>query len=442
LTPVRRLNHDGPGVAHKNAAPQRESRMHTHVAPALEPSCILTINGGSSSLKFALFERAGRDRLLSGRVERIGSAEARMSANGPGGVKTERCPLDLPDAAAAGALVLDWLEGTVGLNSIAAVGHRVVHGGNRYCQPEPVDADLLAELHRLAPYDPDHLPGEIALIEALCRHCPGLIQVACFDTAFHHDLPRVAQILPIPRRYVAAGVRRYGFHGLSYAYLMEELQRVAGVEAARGRVILAHLGAGASMAAVRGGRPADTTMSFTPTAGLVMATRSGDLDPGLVRFLAEREGMTPQQFNHLVNHESGLLGVSETSADIRDLLEREEADGRAAEAIDLFCYAVKKTIGAYAAVLGGLDTLVFAGGIGENAKDVRRRICAGLEFLGIALDSARNEVSAPLISSDAAAVDVRVIRTDEESMIARSVAHHLDARRDRGTVEPTGTPPP
>jgi acetate kinase len=394
------------------------------VSPRPERSCILTINGGSSSLKFALFERASGERLLSGRVERIGSSEARMAATAPGGGNVERSPIDVPDPAAAGAMVLDWLQEVVGLSAIAAAGHRVVHGG-RYSRPERITADLLANLRRIAPYDPTHLPGEIALVEAVSQACPGLLQVACFDTAFHHDLPPVAQMLPIPRRYAAAGVRRYGFHGLSYAYLMQELRRLAGADEAGGRVILAHLGAGASMAAVHAGCPVDTTMSFTPTAGLVMGTRSGDLDPGLVRFLADRDGMTAQQFDRLVNHESGLLGVSETSADTRDLLAREKSDNRAAEALALFCYTVKKALGAFAAALGGLDTLVFSAGIGENSPEIRSRICAGLEFLGIVLDAGRNEAGQRLISADSGAVRVRVIPTDEESMIVRYVAQVL-----------------
>jgi acetate kinase len=386
-------------------------------------SCILTINGGSSSLKFALFERGDPPvRFLSGRFERIGLPEARLIVAGADGGRTEDARVDASDPEAAVRLLIDRLEGTVGCPAIAVVGHRVVHGGSRYAQPEPITAELIDELRRIRSYDPDHLPGEIALIEAFRRHDPGLPQVACFDTAFHHDLPRVAQILPIPRRYEAAGVRRYGFHGLSYAFLMEELARVAGPEAARGRVILAHLGSGASLAAVRGGRPIDTTMGFTPAAGLVMGTRSGDLDPGLVRFLAQSEGMTPQQFDSMVNHDSGLLGVSETSPDTRDLLARQGADVRAAEAIALFCYATKKAIGSFAAALGGLDTLVFAGGIGENAPEIRRRICEGMQFLGITLDDGLNAAGAPLISSDAGPTRVRVIRTDEETMIARAAS--------------------
>jgi acetate kinase len=253
------------------------------------------------------------------------------------------------------------------------------------------------------------------------QRLPAMPQVACFDTTFHRNLPRVARILPIPRRLERAGVRRYGFHGLSYDFLMQELARVGGMEAAQGRVLLAHLGNGASLAAVRAGQCVDTSMAFTPAAGVPMSSRSGDLDPGLVRYLAQTEGMTAEQFDHMINHESGLLGVSEISSDIRDLLSIEGQDERAADAVALFCYQVKKWIGAFAAVLGGVDTLVFAGGIGENAAVVRARICEGLDFLGIELDAARNVTSAPVISADASRVTVRVIRTDEELMIAQAV---------------------
>jgi acetate kinase len=285
-----------------------------------------------------------------------------------------------------------------------------------------VTAQVIDDLRKISPYDPDHLPGEIELIQAFQYLDPDLPQVACFDTAFHHDMPRVAQIVPIPRRFEAAGVRRYGFHGLSYAYLMEELARIAGPEEAGGRVILAHLGAGASLAAVKGGQSIDTSMGFTPASGLVMATRTGDLDPGLVRFLVDSTGMSVDVFDNLVNQKSGLLGISETTSDVRDLLKSQTSDVRAAEAIELFCYQAKKWIGAYAAALGGLDTLVFSGGIGENAPEIRRRICAGLEFLGIDVNDDRNESNALLISTDKGPVKVRVIPTDEALMIARAVA--------------------
>jgi acetate kinase len=386
-------------------------------------SCILTINGGSSSLKFGLFATAVRpERLLSGRVERIGMPGSRLVMADADSVREEESAVEVPNQARAVSMLIELLGYLVGLKNIAVVGHRVVHGGNRFFRPMLITAEVLAELGRIVPYDPDHLPGEIGAIEAFQLLDPKLPQVACFDTAFHHDLPRVAQIIAIPRRYEAAGVRRYGFHGLSYAYLMEELARVAGPGAARGRIILAHLGSGASLAAVRNGRCHETTMGLTPTSGLVMGTRCGDIDPGLVRFLLRAEGLTIDQCHNLVNHESGLLGVSETSSDLRDLLSRQDKDVRAAEAVELFCYRAKTGLGALAAALGGLDTLVFAGGIGENSAEVRRRICDDLGFLGIALDERRNAANAPLISPEDGRVAVRVIPTDEESMIARDAA--------------------
>jgi acetate kinase len=293
---------------------------------------------------------------------------------------------------------------------------------------------MIDELHQLSPFDPEHLPEEILLTEAFHRRFPDLPQIACFDTAFHHDLPRVASLLPIPRRYDARGVRRYGFHGLSCAYLMEELGRLDPA-AAKGRVILAHLGNGASITAVRAGKSIDTSMSFTPTAGLPMSTRSGDLDPGLGWYLARAEGVSPRQFHHMINHESGLLGISEISSDTRELLLREKEDVRAAEAVALFCYQAKKWIGSFAAALGGLDTVVFAGGIGENAPVIRERICDGLDFLGVKISPERNAGNAPLVSPDAGHVKVRVIRTDEELMIARSVMRVLDRNNSAGNRE-------
>jgi acetate kinase len=386
-------------------------------------SCVLTINAGSSSLKFALCDSSDPSmRLLSGKIERIGFQRAQLVVTEPCSAGTEVRDVNAPDHRTAVDLLTEWLDQRIGFAAIAIVGHRVVHGGSRYSRPERITPELIDELRRISTLDPDHLPAEIELIEAFGRIDTALPQVACFDTAFHHDMPRVAQIVAIPRRYEATGVRRYGFHGLSYAYLMEELERVAGWERTQGRVILAHLGAGASLAAVRGGRCVDTTMGFTPTSGLVMATRSGDLDPGLVWFLAQADGMSAEQFHRLVNHDSGLIGVSETSSDLRDLLARQGTDARAAEAVELFCYQAKKWIGAFAALLGGLDTLVFSGGIGENAPEVRHRICEGLQFLGITLDDGRNTAGAPIISPDGGTAEVRVIRTDEELMIAKAAA--------------------
>jgi acetate kinase len=356
---------------------------------------ILTLNAGSTSVKFAFFAVGDPlRRTTDGNIERVG------------------------EDAAVGSLI-DGLAEHSEFRRVAAVGHRVVHGMH-HDGPALVTPDLIEELRAIAPYDPDHMPREIELIEEIAKRLPDVPQVACFDTAFHRTMPRVARLLPLPRRFDAQGIQRYGFHGLSYAFLVEELKRLGDPAATDGRVILAHLGGGASLAAVLNGRSVDTTMAFTPTAGLMMATRTGDLDPGVMTYLAKQEGYGVDALQHLVNQESGLLGVSETSADMRDLLGREAEDPRAREAVDLFCYQAKKWIGAFAAALGGLDTLVFAGGIGEHAPAVRARICAGLDYLRIELDAEANSRNASVISV-VGSLPVRVIRTDEEQMIARSV---------------------
>ena len=386
---------------------------------------ILTINGGSSSIKFALYE-AGKPlkRGLHGKVDRIGLRGTNLTFHDPASKPQDSHSLAASDHKSAADFLIDWLEGQNHFSSVRAVGHRVVHG-MKHTEPEIVSPDLLNELHLISPNDPDHLPREIELIETFRQRHPKLPQVACFDTAFHQTMPRVAKLLPIPRRFDAMGIQRYGFHGLSYTYLMEELARLDNPAATTSRVILAHLGNGASLAAVRDGKSVDTSMGFTPSAGLVMSTRSGDLDPGLAPYLARTEQMTTKQFYEMVNHESGLLGVSETSSDMRDLLDQEKQDVRAAEAVALFCYQVKKWIGSFAAALGGLDTLVFAGGIGENSPVVRSRICEELGFLGIELDKSHNTETAAVISASTGRVTVRVIRTNEELMIARSAARIL-----------------
>ena len=372
---------------------------------------ILTINAGSSSIKFALFEADGQAdpvglrRLDKGSIERIGLADG-------------------PSRKASDEQLLQWIQSRAEPDAVA---HRIVHGGPRYSAPVALSSAVMAELRALSPFDPEHMPQALRLAETLGQRFPGAPQVACFDTAFHHAMPRVAQLLALPRRYQAAGLRRYGFHGLSYAWLMQELERQAGTAASRGRVVLAHLGNGASLAAVRDAHSIDTSMGFTPVAGVPMSTRSGDLDPGVVWYLARTEQLDAERFNHLVNSESGLLGVSETSPDMRDLLGREATDERARDAVALFCYQVRKWIGAFAAALGGLDTVIFAGGIGEHAATVRARVCEGLQFLGVVVDEARNAAHAPLISKDSGRVAVRVIPTNEEHMMAQLVSALLDA---------------
>ena len=388
---------------------------------------ILTVNGGSSSIRFAVYAvsalapgtaQASLERTHHGKIDRIGLAGANLTVASADAAPLRR-DMDAADHRAAGMALIGWLDEAAVSTHVAAIGHRVVHGMD-HAEPVRITPALLRELRGIAAYDPEHLPRELELIELLGSRFAGVPQIACFDTAFHRTMPDVAARLPIPRRYHAEGVRRYGFHGLSYSYLLRELCRIGDPAAARGRVILAHLGNGASLAAVRDGRGIDTSMGFTPASGLVMGSRSGDLDPGLALYFARSAGKDAAQFDAMINHESGLRGVSETSSDVRDLLAREAADTRAADALALFCYQAKKWIGAYAAALGGLDTLVFSGGIGENAAPIRARICAGLEFLGLDLDADRNARALDVISGEHSAVTVRVIRTDEEWMIARS----------------------
>ncbi len=385
---------------------------------------ILTLNSGSSSIKFALYEaNGGLRRVHSGSIERIGlpATTLRITATDPAHEETRALPA--ADHNAAVAVLMGCLATRLAPATLHAVGHRVVHGGAGFTAPQLLTPEVLAKLAALSALDPQHQPQELSLVHAIAARFPRVRQLACFDTAFHRDLPAVARLLPIPRRYAAAGVRRYGFHGLSYEYLMSELARQCPPELARGRLVLAHLGNGSSMAAVQEGRSIDTTMALTPAAGLPMSTRSGDLDPGLADYLARTEGMTAAAFADLTTRQSGLLGLAETSSDMRDLLALEANDPRAREAVELYCYQIKKQIGAYAAALGGLDALVFTGGIGENAWQVRARTCAGLAFLGIELDARRNERSEALISTDTGRVQVRVIATDEQQVIARAVLH-------------------
>lgn len=393
------------------------------------PPRVLTLNAGSSSLKAGLHRTDGDDPLvLAVDIDRIGMAGARLRVRDAGGALLADGHQSLPDYPAALAALFTALEAHMGTADLAAVGHRVVHGGARYAQPQWVTPDLLATLRELVPLDPNHMPSVLAGIDYVTARFPALPQAACFDTTFHRAMPRAAQMLPLPRTLQQPDLVRFGFHGLSYEYITGELRRVD-ARAAAGRVVVAHLGNGASMAAIVAGRSIDTTMGFTPTSGLLMGTRSGDIDPGVLLYLLEQKGMTPRAVNALLDEQSGLLGVSGTSADMRDLLAAEATDPRAAEAIALFCYRAKKYLGAYASAMGGIDALVFTGGIGEKAAAIRARICAGQEFLGIALDPAANAADAPLISAPGSTVTVRVMPTNEEMMIARDTIALLDLRQ-------------
>jgi acetate kinase len=388
------------------------------------PNVLLVLNAGSSSLKFAAYTGAGAKltRLHSGVVGGIGHGGADFKTTGPSGHPLKPRRVTAKNHWSAALLVLAHLKKVQPDAEVIAIGHRVVHGGPDFSAPQLVTPKLLSGLRRLRPFDPEHLPAEIDLIVRLQRRFPRVVQVACFDTAFHHDLPRLAQLLPLPRRYARAGLRRYGFHGLSYEFILGELWRLGESSATKGRVIVAHLGSGSSLVAIRDGRPCDTSMALTPAAGLMMGTRTGDIDPGVMIHLARSEKMSPNRLSRLVNHESGLLGVSGTSADMRVLLAREKTDERAADAVALFCYQVRKWIGAYTAAMGGLDLLVFTGGVGEHSPPVRARVCDGLGFLGLHVSAWRNSANAGTISTPSSDVTVRVIATDEELTIARHVS--------------------
>ncbi len=381
---------------------------------------VVALNMGSSTLKFAAYRCEDEPvQVVSGVVDRFGFQDSTVIWIRDGSQHVDRLPTSESDLASCLKVLWAILTEANGGADVDAVVHRVVHGGPEYSEPHVITTELLQKLRLFSPLAPEHLPAEIDLIETLRKLFPELVQIACFDTAFHHDLPTVTRILPIPRRYERLGVRRYGFHGLSYTYLLEELKRRAGPEVANGRVILAHLGNGASLAAVRDGRCLDTSMGFTPAAGLVMGSRSGDLDPGLFAYLARTESMTADQFDELVNQQSGMLGVSEKSSDMRELLALEESDLQAADAVSLFCYQAKKWIGSFAAVLGGVDAIVFSGGIGEHCESIRSRICEGLSFLGISLNQSSNSKHSTLISASDSQVSVYAIKTDEELLMAR-----------------------
>lgn len=385
--------------------------------PALR---VLSINSGSSSLKFSVYHMADeQERLdLKGELQGIGTPSGHVRIkNGAGDCLTDR-DCKLPHHRAALYALLEELERHLPAH-IDAIGHRLVHGGAEYATPQPITQELLRELDYLCLFAPEHLPQALEVIAALGERFPELPQIACFDTAFHRSMPARAQRLPLPAELWDQGVRRYGFHGLSYEYIVHELGVQAGPAAAQGRLVIAHLGNGASMAAVHQGRSVDTTMGFTPTGGLVMSSRSGDLDPGVIVYLLQDREMSARELNELLNRRSGLLGISDISTDMRTLLELRQHEPHAALAVEIFCYQARKFIGALAAALGGLDTLVFTGGIGEHAAAVRWEICRHLEFLGIRLDAARNARNAAVISEGGAPCTVRVMATNEDLMIAR-----------------------
>ncbi len=380
---------------------------------------LLILNAGSSSLKFGVYTVASGSapRLLHrGAVEEIGRHGRFRILHSADPAALEDRDLVVRDHHAALGLVLDWLEARRPGLVLAAVGHRVVHGGGRFQGPARVDAAVLAELESLIPLSPLHQPHNLAAIRALDRLRPGLPQVACFDTAFHHTLPPVARSFALPRRMLEAGIRRYGFHGLSYQHIADVLPDHLGA-AADGRVVVAHLGNGASLCAMKARRSLDTTMSFTPLDGIPMGTRCGALDPGVLLYLMRERGMGLAELTDLLHNRSGLMGLSGITCDVRELQESGVAYAR--EALELFAYKVAQAVAAMATALAGLDALVFTAGIGEHAAPVRADICRRLAWLGLELDAAANETHGPRISTPASRVSAWVIPTDEEGVIAR-----------------------
>ncbi len=377
-------------------------------------SDIFIINAGSSSIKMALYEMNDEPVLkLSGKIETIGINNSKLVIK-RNDTKNE-VEINAKDFHAATLSLINWLEKQNWFENVKAVGHRIVHGMH-HTKSEIITDDLINKLNSFVDYDPDHLPSEIEIIKQIEQKHPNLLQVACFDTAFHTTIPAVAKTIAIPKNYYEEGIQRYGFHGISYSYLMQELKKKNEAES-NGRIILAHLGNGASIAAVKEGKCIDTSMGFTPAGGIVMSSRSGDIDPGVAWFLMQK-GMDARAFNNLINHESGLLGISGSSSDMQQLLQQKH-NKDAALAIDIFCYQIKKYIGAYTAALGGLDILIFSGGIGENAPEIRTHICNDFAYLNIQLDKEKNNKNEWEISSDESKVKVYVIPTNEELMIAK-----------------------
>lgn len=405
----------------KNRYECSESGTLVHMGGKL----FLIINAGSSSIKFSLFDAEDLVEHYSGSISGIGFTNTvfRVTQDVHEIYRSDET-IDTHEAAAA--MLCRWLETELQKAPICAVGHRIVHGGSEFVAPCTIDESVVSKLRELEPLDPEHLPTQLALIMAMQRELPGVQQIACFDTALFHDLPANAQRLPIPRALETQGVRRYGFHGLSYSFLLDEFARVAGTEAAHGKIIMAHLGNGASLAAFDGGKPVDTSMGMTPAGGIPMSTRSGDLDPGVLTYLMRSQAMNPDQLDNMIGFESGLLGISETSSDMKQLLDIEASDSRAKEAVDMFCYQTRKFIGAYAAALGGLHSLIFSGGIGQVSAPIRARICDGLEFLGIGLDSQRNAQNMERISAENTAVGVHVLFTNEARTIAKEMQQIID----------------
>jgi acetate kinase len=393
---------------------------------------VLTINSGSSSLKFALYDMGQNEQvILSGAIDGINFHTGCFHIKDAHGDDLINQSFHVSDHEIAAVQLLRWLKKHDYSEVLDAVGHRIVHGGSKYYQPYLVNSKLMEELQDLIPLSPDHLPQELKVIRTVGQYHPKTSQIVCFDTAFHHSMPKQAQIFALPKSLKEEGIMRYGFHGLSYEYIIEKLKTDVGKNIANGRIIIAHLGNGASMVATKRGRSIDTTMGFTPTGGLMMSTRSGDLDPGVILYLLRQKNLRPSEVADIVNKKAGLLGISQISPDMKERLEKKK-NPDAAEAVNLFCYQAKKFLGSLVTVLGGLDTLIFTGGIGENSPPIRKCICENMELFGIRLDTNRNARNAPVISDDHSTVTVRVMKTNEQLMIARHTRNCLLKKKRKG----------
>ena len=386
---------------------------------------LLSVNAGSSSLKVSVFDQENLNTPRAAvSIEGIGLANAAFIPSGAYGTDAVR-EQPIPDTKAATDLIREWLSSELSIQAsdISAIGHRVVHGGEKYANAAEIDELLVSYLHSIIPLAPNHMPGTLTAIEAFRQSYPETTHVACFDTSFFHNLPEVATTFPIPLELQRANkIRRYGFHGLSYEFLINDFAKNEGEQAAKGRVIMAHLGSGASVAACKDGQPVESSMGFTPVSGIMMSTRSGDLEPGLTRYLQEQLKMTLKEVSELLTYKSGLLGVSGTTADMYTLLQTQHDNPDVKLAIELFVYKIKKTIGSFAAAMGGVDSIIFSGGIGERSAEIRARICNDLEFLGAAIDDGRNGKSERRISTDNARVGVYVIPTQEDySIITQTI---------------------
>ncbi len=399
---------------------------------------ILTINSGSSSLKFSIYRMESEENLLrTGELSRIGMPEGDFEIRDGNGRKLLDKSFEIKNHDSAIQMLFNWMQEDNPDRNLNGIGHRLVHGGKEFREPLRLEERHIHQLEALTPLAPEHLPHEIKAIKVIFNKFPDISQVACFDTGFHRHMPKISQMYPLSAELWDSDIRRYGFHGLSYEYIMQELEKELGDSVKKQKIIIAHLGNGASMAAVKEGKSIDTTMGFTPAGGLMMGTRSGDLDPGVLVYLEKEKNYSVSDINRLVNEQAGLIGVSGKSSSMKDLLDKEETDTHSREAIELFCYQALKYLGAMTAVLGGLDILVFTGGIGENSPEIRERISQKADFLAIDINSKKNSSNEAVISSDESPVNVRVIKTDEELMIARHSFRVLqsEVRKESGETQ-------